>query len=253
MIPLPVTFSWDDGHPLDERLGELMSRHGMRATFYVPMVNREGKPVMSPAAMRALDAEHELGSHTYQHTYLASVSDSQAEEEIRRGKDALEQCVQHPVAGFCYPGGQYNATHRALVERCGFRYARTITNFAARLDGFDAFTVPTTLQFYPHARAVLVKNFVRRGVWPARWRPFAAAVSRADLAQRLRALVGVVAALPGDRHLHLWGHSWELDEIDAWDTLAAFLRYLPAEVPIEPLTNAELARRFARGGDRATS
>src|SRR5688500_11915407 len=40
-----VTTSWDDGHPLDIRLAEMLARHGVAGTFYVPL-RYEGVPVM---------------------------------------------------------------------------------------------------------------------------------------------------------------------------------------------------------------
>ena len=32
-----VTTSWDDGHPLDIRLAEMLARYGVLGTFYIPM------------------------------------------------------------------------------------------------------------------------------------------------------------------------------------------------------------------------
>jgi hypothetical protein len=32
-----ITTSWDDGHPSDLRVAELLIKHGLRGTFYVPM------------------------------------------------------------------------------------------------------------------------------------------------------------------------------------------------------------------------
>ncbi len=33
-----ITTSWDDGHPLDFRVAELLSKYGLRGTFYIPMI-----------------------------------------------------------------------------------------------------------------------------------------------------------------------------------------------------------------------
>ena len=67
------TTSWDDGHPLDTRIAELLSRHGFQGTFYVPLSNREGLPVMPPEEMRRLGRGFEIGSHTIDHCYLKTV------------------------------------------------------------------------------------------------------------------------------------------------------------------------------------
>ena len=37
-----ITTSWDDGHPLDFRIAELLSEYRLRGTFYVPMESENG-------------------------------------------------------------------------------------------------------------------------------------------------------------------------------------------------------------------
>ena len=72
------TTSWDDGHPLDARVAELLSAHGFRGTFYMPLSNREGLPVMPPADVRRLGQGFEIGSHTIDHCYLQTVDRTEA-------------------------------------------------------------------------------------------------------------------------------------------------------------------------------
>ncbi len=36
-----ITTSWDDGHPLDLKLAELLQRYAIPATFYIPIDNIE--------------------------------------------------------------------------------------------------------------------------------------------------------------------------------------------------------------------
>jgi hypothetical protein len=37
--PAYITTSWDDGHPSDLRLADLLHKHSLRGTFYVPPEN----------------------------------------------------------------------------------------------------------------------------------------------------------------------------------------------------------------------
>src|SRR5215212_7229599 len=99
------TFSIDDGHPSDLRMADLLDKHGLKATFYIPIRNREGPPVMNGAQLRQLADRFELGSHTYDHCYLKTVGIEQAHHQITAGKRALEDIIGKPVQGFCYPGG----------------------------------------------------------------------------------------------------------------------------------------------------
>ena len=71
------TTSWDDGHPSDMKLAEVLHKHGIAGTFYVPgrvapggCCNPDGFDVLAPAELRRLGAEFEIGSHTLDHRSL---------------------------------------------------------------------------------------------------------------------------------------------------------------------------------------
>ncbi|MGH7837447.1 MAG: polysaccharide deacetylase family protein, partial [Candidatus Binataceae bacterium] len=62
-----MTTSWDDGHPLDLRVAELLAAHGVRGTFYVP-VRASADSLMKPADLRRLrNLGMEIGAHTVSH------------------------------------------------------------------------------------------------------------------------------------------------------------------------------------------
>ena len=209
------TTSWDDGHPLDARVAELLSRHGFRGTFYMPLSNREGLPVMPPGEMRRLGQEFEIGSHTLDHCPLKTVDAAEARRQIVEGKAQLEQILEHRVSGFCYPWGQYTLKLRRMVIDAGFDYARTTVDFYRTLPA-DPFRMPTTLQFYPHdhfparsvlgkARSVLVRNFTGRGEWRRTRDLFSVFQGQGDFMSRLQAMLDHVCLHGGV--FHLWGHS----------------------------------------------
>ena len=52
---LTITTSWDDGHPMDLRVAELLTRSGLPGTFYVPPSN--SRPTLSTAEIRGLSQE----------------------------------------------------------------------------------------------------------------------------------------------------------------------------------------------------
>ncbi|MEJ0037599.1 MAG: polysaccharide deacetylase family protein [Gammaproteobacteria bacterium] len=234
--------SWDDGHPLDERLGELLQRHGVKGTFFVPIRNAEGLPTLAVEALRRLDAVHEIGSHTYDHCYLRTVTEEEARRQVSMGKSALQDRLGHEVAGFCYPGGKYDARVTQTVRAAGFRYARTVENL--RTDrSLEPFEVPTTLQFYPHSAAVLARNLVR---YPDRLRKLEL-LHRLAWRRPLEEQLAAAAAYASSRDgvLHIWGHSWELERFDLWGRLERFLRQMH-DVPFEALTVGDLVSRSPR-------
>ncbi len=226
--PVIFTTSWDDGHPLDARMAELLSRHGFQGTFYMPLSNREGLPVMSAGEMRRLGQGFEIGAHTIDHCYLNTVGAAEARRQIVGGKSQIEQILGQRVSGFCYPGGHGTQEHRQMVVDAGYDYARTIVSFHRTLPA-DPFRMPTTIQYFPHGRTVLAGNFIMRGEWKLRNDMFSIFVGRGNFMSRLRAMLDLVCLDGGV--FHLWGHSWELESFDGWRQLDNFLRYAAERIP----------------------
>jgi len=75
-----ITTSWDDGHPLDLRIAELLAKHGLRGTFYVPLENT--RSTLSPAQIRDLSSAFEIGAHTFHHLVLTTLTSDRARAEI---------------------------------------------------------------------------------------------------------------------------------------------------------------------------
>ncbi len=243
-----LTISVDDGHPLDLRVAALLERHDLRATFYLPMSNDEGPPVIQAEQMRALAQHFEIGSHTRSHRFLATLDDAAARAQIVDGKRMLEDCLGQPVHGFCYPGGHYRRRHIAMVRDAGFRYARTTQNL--RIDaGRRPFEMPTTLQFYPHPRSVLARNLLSRGDRLARLPGLMTAMSASDWLERVHRLLLLAAERNGV--FHLWLHSLDIDRLDLWQSLSRFLARAAACMPPQArATNGELAGdMFSRAPD----
>jgi peptidoglycan/xylan/chitin deacetylase (PgdA/CDA1 family) len=232
------TTSWDDGHPLDLRLAELLNRHGFAGTFYVPITNCEGRPVLPVSGLRQLDALCEMGSHTLDHCYLTTVNIPTALEQIHNGRTTLEDALGHSVSGFCYPGGTFRPEHRVMVESAGFMYARTTKNLVLDV-GSERFELPTTLQFYPHSRAVYLMDWLRHRQWRQRMRMAARTFGSTDLLSLLKTML--LEAKQVDGTFHIWGHSWEMDTFGGWALLNEFLTFAADHVAVhERVTNGQV-------------
>jgi peptidoglycan/xylan/chitin deacetylase (PgdA/CDA1 family) len=233
--------SIDDGNPLDMRVAELLSRHGLSATFYIPVKNREGWSVLCKTSVRKLSEEFEIGSHTLDHCYLNSLTPAEARRQIYDGKAQLEDMIGKQVLGFCYPGGKYRPEHTELVASAGFTFARTTVNLCFDI-GERPLEMPTTFQFFPHSRDVYLRNFLRGGSWSRRQDGLRVALRHADWLDRLYALFDYSVEHNG--MFHLWGHSRDIERFNAWDDLDRFLAYVSARVPRRNrLTNRQLAAR----------
>lgn len=237
-----LTTSWDDGHPADEKLADLLDRIGVGASFYVPQDNREGRPVLDPGALARLAGRFEIGGHTQSHVDLTSIPASAIAAEIRDGKAYLEDATGAPVPGFCYPRGGHNAAARAAVVEAGFAYARTTANLC--LDpGRDRFRIPTSMQFYNHPPTVRLRNYVRRGRYAHRAGALIDILTADDLVAATERLAR--RALASSGVLHIWGHSWEIDAFNLWESLETALRAAIAVTDVcETGSNHEIYRRF---------
>ena len=239
-----LTTSWDDGHPLDERLADLLAVHDVPATFYVPRRNVEGRPVLSDTAIRKLHDGFEIGGHTLDHKYLHRLDRNEVERQVAGCKSWLEDLVGQGIAGFCYPGGKTSAAARASVRRAGFEYARTVESFSFRT-GRRSDAMPTTVHFYPTQAIAHLRNFLKWGSWAERAPGFLASVREGNPQQLVAKLLSAAERKGGV--IHIWGHSWELEELGLWHQLSGALQELANTIPqANRLTNRDVFRAFGR-------
>jgi peptidoglycan/xylan/chitin deacetylase (PgdA/CDA1 family) len=109
--------------PADDRLAlvdELRRRAGVAAL--------PDDLMMRSAQVKALhEAGMGIGAHTVTHPILARLTDTEARQEIERGKLALESIIGAPVPLFAYPNGRpgadYGASTVRIVRDLGFAAA----------------------------------------------------------------------------------------------------------------------------------
>lgn len=224
------------------RLAGLLQKHEIAATFFIPIKNSEGYPVMLPSQMRELSDTFEIGSHTHDHYFLNSVNMPQARYQVTEGKQKLEDILGKAVPGFCFPGGKYDKNHLNIVKQAGFQYARTTTNLCFDA-GENRFEIPTTCQFYPHKKSVYVRNFIKGMHWKQRKSGLLAVLQQDLWMDRMYALLE--HAYTNKAVFHLWVHSHNIDDLQLWGELDAFLAHVSTLVgKKERITNAQLATRF---------
>jgi hypothetical protein len=98
------------------------------------------------------------------------------------------------------------------------------------------------LQFYPHPPAVYLRNFLRGGRWGRRLAGLRLALQQEDWITRIYRLFDHACARGGV--FHLWGHTKDIDELQAWKQFDQFIAYAAARVdPLHRLDNSTLARR----------
>lgn len=219
-----VTTSWDDGHPADFRLAELLSRHDLPGTFYIPLSNCEGRPTLTASGIRSLRrAGFEIGAHTVSHTPLAQIDPRRARREVFECKAGLEDILGEPVHMFCYPKGRFNGHIVDCVRQAGYRGART-TRLLATGDTFPRYEMPTSIQAFPTPAIGYLRNLTKRLAFGSLYNYCTELRNHKNWVGIGRCLFDRVVGHGGI--WHLFGHSWELEEFHLWDELKELLTYV---------------------------
>jgi len=214
-------------------LADLLRACGVAGTFYIAPRSLEIEPPhrLSRSQILHLASEFEIGAHTLTHRRLTELDAPAARGEILASKTELEDIVGAPVTSFCYPGGDYDASHVAMVGLAGFRVARTVERFVTTAP-VDLLQLGTSAHAYRHLvdlpmRHRGLRNPLRALAYWRNWDDLAIA-----LFERTRRRGGV---------FHLWGHSWEVDERGDWPRLERVLRHVGRHPDVSYVTNGQLA------------
>jgi peptidoglycan/xylan/chitin deacetylase (PgdA/CDA1 family) len=100
------------------RVLELLERHGLRATFFVPGHTVESFPRETESI---LDRGHEIAHHSYAHVDPSQQSRDEELADMERALDVLERIGVRPL-GFRSPSADLSASTLELVEEHGFLY-----------------------------------------------------------------------------------------------------------------------------------
>jgi hypothetical protein len=238
-----ITTSWDDGHPSDFRVAELLAKYGLRGTFYVPQTAET--PTISAAQVRELATKFEVGGHTLRHAVLTETPDDAARGEIAGCKTWLENVTGRPCPMFCPPKGKYRRRHLQMIRDAGYAGLRTVELLSLDLPRSTAglMVMPTTVQAYPPGVASYTRNLARRAAFRNLWL-FLLHGRSTDWLKLSRSLLNRGGVF------HLWGHSWELDANDQWGRLEdAFRMMSEFTAQATALTNGEVVEKAIRAGN----
>lgn len=230
-----ITTSWDDGHPLDNKLVELLEKYGIKGTFYIPLANAENK-VMERSQIKEISNYHEIGGHTVNHRYLDGLSYEEAKYEITQCKIQLEEITGQPITSFCFPGGKYSERDIELVQQAGFLFGRTTDYFNIKADTKYSL-MHTSVQAYNHSALTLSKHCIKRANCISLFQQhFFIPINHSFQKLSLNLLK---KAVEENGIFHLWGHSWEIDKFCLWDELEETFNILKNETDALFLNNTE--------------
>jgi hypothetical protein len=209
-----VTTSWDDGHPLDLKLAELLKKYDVPATFYIP-ISYAKRGCMNSQQIREIAERLDVGGHSYHHIRLTEISPQAAERELNNGKKELQEITGKEVISLSYPYGNFNNGLIRIARDAGFVGARTVLLLTRTIrDPFREDTMVNARNWwFTHymlhslaSRDIKLFNFVlRKNLFFKSWDRIAIET------------LNFVAENGGI--WHLWGHSWEIEENGDWARL----------------------------------
>jgi peptidoglycan/xylan/chitin deacetylase (PgdA/CDA1 family) len=126
---ISVSFTWDDNsirhHSL---LAPLFLDNGFRCTFYVVTGDEKYDSDYRDKYKQLLTNGFEIGSHSFSHHYISSLSPGDASAELKMSvKKILEQFGVYPLT-FAFPNHDYNETLIELAREFHLETRNTLTN-----------------------------------------------------------------------------------------------------------------------------
>jgi peptidoglycan/xylan/chitin deacetylase (PgdA/CDA1 family) len=117
-----VALTFDDCNEGDawRRILDVLASHGLKASFFCL-----GTEVSEHAALarRTLRAGHTVGNHSWNHTYLPSLSAVELREQLRRSEIPWWQLAKaSPLPWVRPPYGAVDASSLAAIGAAGYRY-----------------------------------------------------------------------------------------------------------------------------------
>jgi peptidoglycan/xylan/chitin deacetylase (PgdA/CDA1 family) len=138
--PLPLAITFDDGHASDLFAAELLSRQGLRATFYLTWSHLDSAGYISKSQIaQLLRLGMSIGSHGIHHRAFNTLDDRELERELRESKRRLEDLAGLAVTSFGCPLGAYDRRVLTAAFATGYTSVMTSDFRRARIDGRQVF------------------------------------------------------------------------------------------------------------------
>ncbi len=158
-----VAQSWDDGVVDDLRLTTLLRQHQVPATFNLnPGLHQRQRSYswqygdkeiwrLGQDELTTVYADFNIANHSLTHPYLSDLSAAAMQREVVDSRHLLQDWLQQPVTGFCYPFGAFTPAVKDAVGAAGHIYARTVLESPALLPIADRLELAVSCHFNsPH-------------------------------------------------------------------------------------------------------
>ncbi len=116
---ISITFDCAWGSADIDKIISVLEQHKCKATFFV--LGTWAKD--NAAAMKKLvEAGHEIGNHSYNHTYYTTLSEQEMLEDIKKCNDEIKKSCKIVPTLFRAPSGDYNNNVLQASKKAGLEY-----------------------------------------------------------------------------------------------------------------------------------
>lgn len=217
-----LTLSYDDGVMQDERLVEILDRHGIKCTFNLNSgLFAENEDYPAGQIHRRMTKEHcirlyknsghETAVHAYTHPHLENMHGGALAYQIAEDIAELERTFGGVIRGMAYPFGTYNDEVIECLKNCGIAYSRTVRS----THGFGL---------------------------PKKWLELDPTCHHNDkrLGELCESFLGADMAGRSPIMFYLWGHAYEFEMNDNWNVIEEFAAKMGGHEDIWYAANIEI-------------
>lgn len=219
--PRAFTMSYDDGVVQDIRLIDIMNKNGIKGTFNINTglyldenAEREkfyGRMKLSEAKKLYIDSGHEVAVHAVTHPFLEKQKEIEVIAEIMEDRKNIEREFKTIARGMAYPFGTYNDKVLEVLKNCGICYSRTVKST-------EWFDLPENwLTLHPTCHH-----------------------NNPRLMELAEMFVDERFAYKKNPLFYVWGHSYEFDNLDNWNVIEEFAKFIGGRDDIWYATNIEI-------------
>lgn len=115
-----VALTFDDG-PNGEytlQILDILNEYHKKAAFFFPAKNIERMPEI---ALKARDYGHAIGSHTYDHPHLNTLTPEQVLWQVEKSEEVFKSVLGIKPRYFRPPYGEYNSCLEYIIRERGYR------------------------------------------------------------------------------------------------------------------------------------
>lgn len=118
----PIVLTFDDGYENNYTTAlPIMEKYGMRGTVFIISGYVTFPEYLTWEQIRAMQARGtEIGSHTFSHVNLGTLSPEEQEYQLAESKREIEYRLQQPVEFLAYPFGGFTSDTQQALKKLGY-------------------------------------------------------------------------------------------------------------------------------------